>query len=60
MSAVEMVEQLTLPGQAAAPDGPVDIAGMFLMHHAFRRDLDNFVRIVPLAELGDRARWRAG
>ena len=59
MSAVQIVEQLTLPGQAAAPEGPVDLAGMFLMHHGFRRDLDNFVRIVPLAELGDRARWQA-
>ena len=59
MSAVRIVEQLTLPGQAAAPEGPVDLAGMFLMHHGFRRDLDNFVRIVPQAELGDRARWKA-
>ena len=58
MSAARIVEQFTLPGQAAASEGPVDMAGMFLMHHGFRRDLDNFVRIVPLAELGDRARWR--
>ncbi len=58
MSTARIVEQLTLPGQAAASEGPVDMAGMFLMHHGFRRDLDNFVRIVPLAELGDRARWR--
>ena len=59
MSATPIVQQLTLPGQAAAPEGPVDLAGMFLMHHGFRRDLDNFARIVPLAELGDRARWQA-
>ena len=59
MSAAPIVEQLTLPGQAAAPEGPVDLAGMFLMHHGFRRDLDSFVRVVPQAELGDRARWQA-
>ena len=59
MSAVRTVEQLTLPGQAAAPAGPVDMAGMYYMHHGFRRDLDNFVRIVPIVELTDRARWHA-
>jgi hypothetical protein len=59
MSGTRTVEQLTLPGQADAPDGPVDMAGMFLMHHGFRRDLDGFVRTVPLAELDDRARWQA-
>jgi hypothetical protein len=32
---------------------------MFLMHHGFRRDLDNFVRVVPEVELGDRTRWQA-
>ena len=31
--------QLRLPGQAAAPRGPVDMTVMYLMHHAFRRDL---------------------
>jgi|GEM_PF-1648709 len=30
--------QILLPGQAAAPDGPIDMAPMYLMHHAFRRD----------------------
>ena len=28
-----VVPQLMLPGQAAAPDGPVDLAAMYLMHH---------------------------
>ena len=31
--------QLQLPGQAAAPDGAVDLTPMFVMHHGFRRDL---------------------
>ena len=32
--------QLRLPGQAAAPEGPVDMYMMYLMHFGFRRDLD--------------------
>ena len=36
--------QLRLPGQAAAPEGPVDMFMMYLMHHAFRRDLAAFAR----------------
>ena len=51
--------QLTLPGQAAAPDGPVDLTPMFLMHHAFRRDLANFVRAVRGTPVADRATWQA-
>ncbi len=35
-------QQLVLPGQASAPPGPVDLTGMFVMHHAFRRDLARF------------------
>ena len=31
--------QLLLAGQAAAPDGPVDLTMMWAMHHGFRRDL---------------------
>ena len=31
--------QLRLPGQTAAPEGPVDMYMMYVMHHAFRRDL---------------------
>ncbi|MGY1783984.1 hemerythrin domain-containing protein [Geodermatophilus sp. SYSU D00698] len=51
--------QLLLPGQAAAPDGPVDLASMYVMHRAFRRDLDAFAAAVPTVDVGDRARWRA-
>ena len=29
--------QLTLPGQAAAAPGPLDMSGMYLAHHGFRR-----------------------
>jgi deazaflavin-dependent oxidoreductase (nitroreductase family) len=53
-----MSAQLCLPGQAAAPEGPVDLSGMFLMHRAFRRDLDRFRAAVPATPYGDRATWR--
>jgi hypothetical protein len=51
--------QLTLPGQAAAPDGPVDLTPMFLMHHAFRRDLAAFAGAVRGTPVADRRTWRA-
>jgi hypothetical protein len=48
-----------LAGQAAAPDGPVDITTMFLMHRGFRRDLDAFAAAVPATPLDDPATWSA-
>ena len=45
------VPQLFLPGQAAAPEGPVQAMPMYLMHHAFRRDLAAFAAAVPLTPL---------
>jgi hemerythrin-like domain-containing protein len=51
--------QLLLPGQAAAPDGPVDLTVMWLMHHGFRRDLEKFGRAVPATPLDDRVSWSA-
>lgn len=51
--------QLMLPGQAAAPDGPVDLTVMWTMHRGFRRDLENFARAVPATPLDDRATWAA-
>ena len=51
------VPQLSLPGQAAAPEGPVDVAGMYLMHRAFRRDLAAFADVMPTVAADDRARW---
>jgi deazaflavin-dependent oxidoreductase (nitroreductase family) len=50
--------QLLLPGQAAAPEGPIDLTAMYVMHRAFRRDLDAFVAVFPAVDPGDRARWR--
>jgi hypothetical protein len=58
-TAAHRTGQLMLPGQAAAPDGPVDLTIMWTMHHGFRRDLQNFERAVPATPLGDQATWSA-
>ena len=50
--------QLRLPGQAAAPDGPVDMQMMYVMHHAFRRDLARFAEAAQRTPVQDRAAWR--
>src|SRR3954451_9853062 len=49
--------QLMLEGQAAAPDGPIDLAGMYLMHRAFRRDLNLFAKAAAAVPASDRDRW---
>jgi hypothetical protein len=54
-----LADQLTLPGQAATPDGPIDGSGMYLMHHAFRRDLKNFAAAAARTPLQARETWRA-
>ena len=51
--------QVTFPGQAAAPDGPCDLLPMFLMHHAFRRDLRMFTAAAAATPVEDRDTWRA-
>lgn len=49
---------LMLPGQAAAPEGPADLTMMYVLHHAFRRDLDDFVGAVQRLPIDDRAAWQ--
>ncbi|WP_345524023.1 hemerythrin domain-containing protein [Nocardioides conyzicola] len=49
--------QLRLPGQVAAPDGPIDMRMMYVMHHAFRRDLDLFSAAVRNTPAAERATW---
>lgn len=49
---------LILPGQAAAPPGPADLTMMYVLHHAFRRDLDDFVAAAERLPIGDRDAWR--
>src|SRR3712207_9062426 len=53
-----MTAQLLFPGQAAAPEGPIDLAAMYLMHRAFRRDLAAFPAAFAGTPTGDRRRWR--
>jgi len=53
------VQPSLLPGQAAAPPGPIDLIGMYTIHHAFRRDLDRFVVTVPRTALLHEQRWEA-
>lgn len=50
--------QPMLPGQAAAPEGPVDLSVMYVMHHGFRRDLSAFTSAARHTPIGDRATWR--
>lgn len=50
--------QVRLPGQAAAPEGPVDMVFMYLFHHAFRRDLRLFAQAVPPTPAADTRAWR--
>ncbi|NEK57563.1 hemerythrin domain-containing protein [Geodermatophilus sabuli] len=51
--------QVTLPGQVHTADGPLDMSGMYVMHHAFRRDLDAFVAAVARTPVADGPTWRA-
>jgi hemerythrin-like domain-containing protein len=52
-------DQLTLSGQAAAPGGPVDMTMMYVIHHAFRRDLTRFAAAVEATPLEARSTWAA-
>jgi hemerythrin-like domain-containing protein len=52
-----MTPQVMLPGQVAAPDGPVDLQTMYVMHHGFRRDLRRFAEAVRRTPLTERATW---
>lgn len=51
--------QLLLPGQAAAPEGPVDMYMMYVMHFGFRRDLAAFAAAAAATPVGDHRTWSA-
>lgn len=53
------MSQICLPGQAHVAEGPHDQTGMYLIHHAFRRDLDRFRDAVRLTPVEDHGTWRA-
>jgi len=50
--------QILLPGQAAAPEGAIDMAPMYVIHHAFRRDLRDLVAAAAATPTTDRRTWR--
>lgn len=50
--------QVVLAGQAAAPEGPVDMTMMYVMHHAFRRDLSMLTEAARATPVDDRTAWR--
>jgi hemerythrin-like domain-containing protein len=52
-------QQVMLPGQAAAPSGPVDLVSMYMMHFALRRDLANFQSAVRRTPPTDAETWIA-
>lgn len=54
-----MATHLLLPGQSAAPDGPADMTMMYVLHHAFRRDLHDFAAVARGTRATDALRWRA-
>ncbi len=51
--------QVALPGQTHVADGPHDHLGMYVMHHAFRRDLARFAASVAVTPVGDDGTWDA-
>jgi hemerythrin-like domain-containing protein len=53
------VSAVLLPGQSAAPAGPIDLSMMYVLHHGFRRDLARFVQAGRRTPVEDAATWRA-
>jgi hemerythrin-like domain-containing protein len=51
--------QLDLPGQAHVANGPLDLTGMYGMHFAFRRDLDDVVGAVRRTPVAEQVVWAA-
>ena len=51
--------QLTLPRQSFTAEGPHDQTGMYVMHHAFRRDLVMFADAAAATPASDRDTWDA-
>ncbi len=51
--------QLSLPGQAHTAEGPHDQTGMYVMHHALRRDFSRFVAAVENTPISERVVWTA-
>lgn len=59
MTTTTTPHQITLPGQAYTAEGPHDLTGMYVMHHAFRRDLTRFVEAARRTPVEEADVWRA-
>jgi hypothetical protein len=59
MDQTHFPQQIDLPGQAHVAEGPHDQSGMYVIHHAFRRDLAAFEDAVRATPVGDAATWAA-
>ncbi len=51
--------QILLPGQSCVAEGPHDHSGMYVMHHALRRDLRAFTSAARRTPLDQPGTWRA-
>jgi hemerythrin-like domain-containing protein len=51
--------QLTLPRQAHTAEGPHDQTGMYVMHHALRRDFARFAGAVESTPVAEHEVWTA-
>ena len=51
--------QLTLPRQSHTAEGPYDQTGMYVMHHALRRDFVRFVAAVQKTPVSEHEVWTA-
>lgn len=59
MSTTMTTQQLALPNQEWVAEGPHSLGGMYVMHHAFRRDLAHFEAAVRGTPLGHAEVWSA-
>ena len=50
---------MSLPGQQHVAEGPLDLNGMYMAHHAFRRDLARFAVAARQTPVEDVEVWRA-
>jgi iron-sulfur cluster repair protein YtfE (RIC family) len=50
---------MSLPGQQHVAEGPLDLNGMYMAHHAFRRDLARFAVAARQTPVDDAGVWRA-
>ena len=50
---------MSLPGQQHVAEGPLDLNGMYMAHHAFRRDLADFAAAARRTPVDDAGTWTA-